>query len=84
MDHLPLMRDMRNTQKILAGNPEGRVHSEELGVDGRIILNQVLMKQCWRMWIGFGLVCSEYGPVVGSCEHGNETFGFKERRGPLD
>jgi hypothetical protein len=38
------MRDMTNTQKILAGNPEGRVHSEGLGVDGRIILNQVLMK----------------------------------------
>jgi hypothetical protein len=30
---------MKNEYKILLGNPEGKNHSKELGVDGRIILN---------------------------------------------
>jgi hypothetical protein len=32
------MGEMRNAYKILVGKPEGRDHSEDLGVDGMIIL----------------------------------------------
>jgi hypothetical protein len=31
--------EMRNAYKILAGKPEGKGPLEDLGVDGRIILN---------------------------------------------
>jgi hypothetical protein len=33
------MGKMRNAYKILVGRPEVKNHSEDLGVDGRIILN---------------------------------------------
>jgi hypothetical protein len=32
---------------------EGRDHSEDLGINGRIILKLILGKQVWRVWIGF-------------------------------
>jgi hypothetical protein len=32
------MVEMRNACKILVGKPEGKNHSEDLGMDGRIIL----------------------------------------------
>jgi hypothetical protein len=35
--------EMRNMHTIFLGNPEGRGHSEELGID-RIILNWILRK----------------------------------------
>jgi hypothetical protein len=35
---------MRNTCKILVGKPEGKVHSEDLGVEGRIILERIFEK----------------------------------------
>jgi len=38
------MRELRNAYKILIGNPEGRDHLGELGVDGRIILKWILKK----------------------------------------
>jgi len=42
--HVALIGEMRNTHNILVGKPEGNVHSEELGVDGRIILERILWK----------------------------------------
>jgi hypothetical protein len=33
------MGEMRNAYKIFVGNLEGRDHEEDLGVDGRRILN---------------------------------------------
>jgi hypothetical protein len=38
------MGETRNADNILVGKPEGRDHSEELSVDGRIILEWILWK----------------------------------------
>jgi hypothetical protein len=42
--HVARMGEMRNAYKILIGKPEGKNHSEELGVDGKIILEWFLRK----------------------------------------
>jgi hypothetical protein len=34
-------REKRNANKILIGNPEGKRYSEDLGVDGRVILIRI-------------------------------------------
>jgi hypothetical protein len=47
------MGKMRNEYQMLVGKPEGRDHSEDLGVDGRIILKFILGKHGLGMWIGF-------------------------------
>jgi len=44
---------MRNSCKILLENLKGRVHLEDLGVDGRIVLKWVLQECGVRVWIGF-------------------------------
>jgi hypothetical protein len=38
---------MRNSYKILVGKPERKNHSEDLGVDGKIILEWILGN-----WVG--------------------------------
>jgi hypothetical protein len=58
---------------ILVGNLKGRDHLEDAAVDRRIILECILWKQGVRD--GSGWV-----PVAGSCEHGNEIWGFHNRR----
>jgi hypothetical protein len=45
-------REMRNAY-ILVVNLKGRDHSEDLVVDGIILLKWILQKQVWRVWIGF-------------------------------
>jgi hypothetical protein len=42
------MRWMRNAYKILVGKPEGKIHSEDLSVDGRIILKWILREIEWE------------------------------------
>jgi hypothetical protein len=61
-----------------AENLKGRDYSEDLGVDGKIILELILRKlgveRC-----GLDSSGSVQGPVAGSCEHGNEPWGSKRR-----
>jgi hypothetical protein len=38
------MGERRNAYNILIGKPEGRVDSEDVGIDGRIILEWILGK----------------------------------------
>ena len=45
-----------------------RGHLEDLGVDGRIILEWMSQKSSGRAW-------TECRQVAGFCEHGNETSG---------
>jgi hypothetical protein len=42
--HIANIGEMRNVYKILVRKPEGRDHVEDLGQDGRIILEQILGK----------------------------------------
>jgi hypothetical protein len=37
-EHVAPVEEVKNGEKILVGKPEGKNHSEDVGVDGRIIL----------------------------------------------
>jgi len=52
---------------------EGRDHSEDLRVYGRIILEWILGKLGVKMWAGS--MWLRIGPMAGCCEHGNEPSG---------
>jgi hypothetical protein len=62
------MGDITNLYKILVGKAEGKRPLRRS--THRTILEWILGKRC-------GLVASgsEWGPVVGSCEHDNEPMG---------
>jgi hypothetical protein len=52
----------------------GKDSLKYLGVDGRIILEMILKKSVGRAWTDYiRFAC--YGPMAGSCEHGNELSG---------
>jgi len=42
--------EMRNSYKILVGKPERKDYFEELGVDGKIILEWVFGKKVGKFW----------------------------------
>jgi hypothetical protein len=42
--------EIRNAYKIWSENLKGRDHSEDLGVDGRIILERILRKWYEKVW----------------------------------
>jgi hypothetical protein len=58
----------------LIGKPEGKSHSEDLDVDGRILLEWILQKYRLEMC---EVDSSDSGqePVACCCEHGNEPSG---------
>jgi hypothetical protein len=43
------MGEMRNVEQILVGMSETRNHSEDLGVDGRVILKYIKRRQCGKV-----------------------------------
>jgi hypothetical protein len=66
---------MRNVYKILVANLKGKDYSEDLGVDGWIILTLFLESQVWRMCTALIWLIIGTGPAAGSCEHDNELWG---------
>jgi hypothetical protein len=50
--HVERMRDMRNKKNCFK-NLNGIDHSEDLGVDGRIILEMIVGKWGGKLWTGF-------------------------------
>jgi hypothetical protein len=51
-------------------------------VDGKITLKQILQK--WGVRVRNGLNWLRIGPLVGSCEHSNESMGCIKGRKFLD
>jgi hypothetical protein len=49
-------------QNFCLGSLKGRDHSENLGIDGRIILKQILSKYGGRVWTGFSWL------RIGTCD----------------
>jgi hypothetical protein len=45
------------SQNIFVGKPEGRDYSENLVVDGMIILQRILEKWGRNVWTGFNWLC---------------------------
>jgi len=45
--------EMRKLYRILDGRHEGKNHSEDLDVEGRIILEWILGKWDGKVWTGF-------------------------------
>lgn len=56
---------MRNERKILVGERERKVslgkYRWKRGIDVRLVLKQILRKQNWRAWIGFGWLIIGFG-----------------------
>jgi hypothetical protein len=52
-EHVVLIGEITNGCKILVRNMKGIDHLEELGVDGRIILELILGKQDGKVWTEF-------------------------------
>jgi hypothetical protein len=52
-EHTALMEEMRNEHNIMVEKPDGRHHSEDLGVNGKIIGGMYLREAgCWGVdWI---------------------------------
>jgi hypothetical protein len=48
-EYVARVGEMRNAYKILVGNLNEKDHSENLGVDGKIVLEWILRK----VWVGF-------------------------------
>jgi hypothetical protein len=46
------MEEVRNAYKILSDNLKERDHSEDLGIDAKIILEWILGEEGGRVWTG--------------------------------
>jgi hypothetical protein len=80
--HVSCTGQTRNMYIILIRKPEGRDHLEDLGVDGKIILECILGNRVGRC----GLDSSGSGqePVAGSCKYSNEPLSYIKGREFLD
>ena len=52
--HVACMGEERVVYRVLVGKPEGRNHSGDLGVDGRIILERISSRWDVCIWTGLG------------------------------
>jgi hypothetical protein len=64
------MGEMRNVYKFWLENMNGRDHLEDVGVDGKILLEFILGEWCGLYSSGSG-----QGLVAGRCEHCNKPLG---------
>jgi hypothetical protein len=66
--------ETRNANRILVGKPEGK---RPLGRPRRRFADNIKMdlKRGRMGWYGLDRTGSGYGPVEGSCEHGDEPSG---------
>jgi hypothetical protein len=69
--HVAGMGDIKSAYKIYV--PKRRDHSEDINVATRIILKCIFGKSMGEC--GLDSCVLGYGPVAGSCEHGNELSG---------
>jgi hypothetical protein len=58
---------------FLLENLKGRDHAEDLGIDGKIILEWILERR--GKMCGLNASGSRWAPVGGSCEYSNEPLG---------
>jgi hypothetical protein len=68
--HVARIGDMRNEYSILVGKPERKNHTEDLAVDGRIILEWIFVKYSGKVWTE--RIWHRIGTSGGYCEHGDE------------
>jgi len=73
---------MRNVYKVLLESLKESDHSEDLGVDGRIILKWVLRKSVFEDFHSNHL--AQDGQIAVSCEQCSEPVGSITGRGMLD
>jgi hypothetical protein len=71
--HVAYMREQRNAHRLLVGKPKGKNHLEDLGIDGRIILNYILKKYDRRIQTGYVWHSTETSG--GLLQHGNGPSG---------
>jgi hypothetical protein len=68
--HVADTGDIRNAYKILVRKPEGKIHSEDLSIDGRILLKQIFRKIHLQ-----GVCFIHLAQVAGSCVEGKDPSG---------
>jgi hypothetical protein len=71
--HVALMGERRGTYRTWVERPERNKYLNDLGVDGRTILNWIFKKWCGKNWLDCS--GSGEGQVVGACKCNNELGG---------
>jgi hypothetical protein len=51
--HVARMEEERNVYRVLVGKPEGKIHLEDQGIDGRMGSKWTLGRLVGRVWSGF-------------------------------